>query len=112
MLYDHIATDLIRIENEEKDAHGHHLSHLTRAAQIATSKTNKRITPYDLAIILQSMVEADISINPQKQDLYVKSMYYAMLARALCTHTDADLPKTFLADIEAQLDDQISKNAA
>lgn len=112
MLYDNIATSLITTEKDEKALHGHHLSYLTRAAQLAQTKLRKKISPYDLAIILQSLVDADIVGTPENQDLYIKSMYYSMVARSLARHTDADLPKTFLADIEATLDEQINSNAA
>ena len=112
MLYDNVATSLIAVENEEKSLHGHHLTYFTRAAELSKTKLRKRISPYDIAIILQSLVDADIVENPDNQDLYIKSMYYSMVARSLARHTDADLPKTFLAEVEASLDEQINSNAA
>ena len=108
MIFDNIANELNTIEAREKQDHGHHLSYFTRAAEMATARLNKRLNAYDVAIILLSLTDADISMNPEKQENYVKSMYYTMLAKGLARHTDADLPKTFLADIEAHLDEQIN----
>lgn len=64
-----------------------------RAAQIATLKLNKHVTPYDIAIILESVKDARRATSPDHYDSHIDGINYRAFALSL-SGAEPDIPST------------------
>lgn len=64
-----------------------------RAAQLATLKLNKTISPYEVAIILESVKDARRATSPDHFDSHIDGINYRAFALAL-SGADPNVPST------------------
>lgn len=74
------ANDLI---SERGESYGGIEDSFQRAASIASLKLNKKITPYEVAIILESVKDARRATSPDHYDSHVDGINYRAFAWCL-----------------------------
>ena len=100
---DVLSTALTTIRDRNKD-YGDIKTSFQKAAIIATAQLNKAISPYDVAVIANSIKLARLSHNPEHQDSWVDSAAYTAIASQLASQVampQADV--RFMDTVEAGL---------
>ena len=88
---DVLSTALTTIRDRNKD-YGDIRTSFQKAAIISSAMLNKTITPYDVAVIANSMKMARLSNNPTHQDSWVDSAGYIAIASQLAG--EPSMPQT------------------
>lgn len=63
-----------------------------RAAKLASLKLDKDVTPYDVAIILESVKDARRATDPQHRDSHIDGINYRAFAAVFALYGPTDAP--------------------
>ena len=102
---DVLNTAALTIAQRGKD-YGDISTSFMRASVIASATLNKTITPYDVAMVLHAVKLSRIANNPSTDDSWVDlAAYGAIGANLAATPRMPQVGETFLADVEAKLNE-------
>lgn len=88
-----ILASALALINERGVEYGGIEENFERAAAIATLKLNKSITPYEIAIVLESIKDARRAVSPDHYDSHIDGINYRAFALSL-SGAAPDVPST------------------
>lgn len=88
-----ILASALALINERGVEYGGIEENFERAAAIASLKLNKSITPYEIAIVLESIKDARRAVSPDHYDSHIDGINYRAFALSL-SGAAPDVPST------------------
>lgn len=88
-----VLASALALINERGVEYGGIEENFERAAAIASLKLNKSITPYEIAIVLESIKDARRAVSPDHYDSHIDGINYRAFALSL-SGAAPDVPST------------------
>ena len=79
----HLLLTAAKTIDSRQATYGDPLTGMRRAAQLASLKLGREISPYDVAVVLESVKDARRSVSPEHEDSHNDGIAYRAIAAAL-----------------------------
>jgi Domain of unknown function (DUF6378) len=83
MTYSDILKDTAKIIMDRGSAYGKPEDTIARCASLASLKLNKPVSPYEVAVIMESMKDARRAVQPDNSDHHIDGLAYRAFAAGL-----------------------------
>jgi len=105
MNHNDILSSAINIIRERGNEYGDIATNFTRTADLASTRLDKKISAYDVAVILSCLKQSRLSHDNTKQDSWIDLVAYEAIAASLANKNF--LNDVILANVESRLNDII-----